>query len=113
MSVPKKTVSFLLAAFMFIGYQQEASAVKIFKSVNSQRKGNGSLKSCALPGLLSLVNDGVIYTCYTSGTYDIELEDECGNIMFRGTIVTTAGQSYYICIPGVNPQEDELYCFFT
>lgn len=101
--------SFLLFAVIF--------SVKSFADTTDKHKvrttvkgvPNGRLKTLLVPGEFHVVKDGVVFDCYSSGNYDITLEDEDGNIMFHGSIAAIEGQSYFIYICGLNPDVDDIF----
>lgn len=77
-------------------------------SVTRQGQPNVNLKSLVIPADTYVVEDGIIFECYSSGTYDITLENEDGVVIYSGTINAVENNSYFIYVPGLTPDEDTI-----
>lgn len=102
----KEVVSLIFAMILTLFVSSSANAETYSPSIKIPT--NGNLKGLCLPGEFSLIENGIVFDCYTTGVYDIALEDEDGNIIYSGTINAAEGQSYFIYVPGLDPEEDEL-----
>lgn len=106
MKQERNAVSFIFAMLLTLIISISVNAETYMPSIKIPT--NRNLKGLCIPGEISLVVDGIVFDCYTTGVYSIELEDEEGNVIYSGTINAVEGQSYFIYVPGLNPEEDEL-----
>lgn len=107
--VRRKIIALLLAMLATFLPSQMVYAKVVATKIQSKDYNGGRLKTLLVPGEFHVVKDGVVFDCYSSGNYDITLEDEDGNIMFHGSIAAIEGQSYFIYICGLNPDVDDIF----
>ncbi|MCQ2203171.1 MAG: hypothetical protein MJZ15_01890 [Bacteroidales bacterium] len=105
----KRTINALLIAMLFAYPLVEANAAKRIKATASTKTSPDSrLKRCYVPGEFYVTTNGVIFECWTTGVWNIELTDDYGEVIYSGTISAVANESYFLYVPGLDPDEDEI-----
>lgn len=102
----KKIVAFLLV--LAIGAATSSESFASIKVRSNRSNSTGNLKRLDYPGEFYVITNGVIFECWTTGVWNIELTDDYGEVIYSGTISAVANESYFLYVPGLDPDEDEI-----
>ena len=63
-------------------------------------------------GMAVVADGGFEVTFFISGTHEVTITNEEGDVIFSATLSVEAGQSMFLSVPGVSEAEDTIDLYF-